>query len=161
MNLSLKMLVAAGMLAFFSLQNAAAAAPKMQCLSADEADALNMRVLQTDLMVSGLACKLHNDYAAFVQKQKASLARHATIMSSYFKRTTGNTNAMDKFVTGLANASSTQSLQMKENRFCEQAKALFAEVNELKERQLLEKLAATPDIVVRRGVPICTQTAKK
>ncbi len=125
------------------------------CASQEEADALNMRVLQSDLVVGSLSCKLHNDYADFVKSNKKALADHALVMKRYFDRTGSGTAGMDRFVTTLANDSSKHSLNNHETAFCGQARGLFQELKAFSSTQLSSKLANTPDIVIRRNIPLC------
>jgi hypothetical protein len=132
-----------------------------RCATRAEADALNMRVLQTDLMVAGLSCQMHAEYASFVKYHKDNLKHHGGVMRDYFQRISASPREMDKFVTSLANESSTQSLNMKAAQFCNQAKLLFGEVNSISHDALLEKLARTPDITARTTVPLCSQSARR
>lgn len=129
------------------------------CADQDEADALNMRVLQSDLMVGALSCRLNVEYGDFVKSQKASSANYANAMKKYFTRTGSGTAGMDRFVTSLANASSKQSLRAHETNFCGQAKELFKELRSLSSTQLAAKLNNTQDIVNRRGIPLCAQAS--
>ncbi len=149
MRISLAALAAVSLTA-----SAASAAPK-KCATQAEADALNMRVLQTDMMVGGLSCQLSAEYADFVKSQRANLQEKSEVMRKYFQRAGGGTAGMDKFVTSLANASSKQSLRARSAAFCQQAKGLFTEVKALSTTQLEEKLNKTQDITARRGIPLC------
>lgn len=129
------------------------------CLMPNEADAMHMRILQTDLMVAGLSCQLRNDYAQFVRSQKHQFSHHASVLKSYFERSGGGTSGMDRFITGLANGASSQSLQRTQSTYCQQARYFFNEVNRIPHDQLLQRLAYTPDITARRGRALCSQQA--
>lgn len=103
-------------------------------LSAREQAALDVRYLQTELMVAALSCgrpEFHQHYNVFVAKFGNSLKRHATVMKTYFSRQYGaqGTKQLDSYVTRLANEASLRSMQ--QASFCEESSTLFQRVTAL------------------------------
>src|SRR5512144_331772 len=72
--------------------------PAIPCTSAANLEALNVRALQTELMVGALACGERERYNAFVQARQPELVPYAeTLQRMQGKRT-------NAFVTRVANA---------------------------------------------------------
>src|SRR5512134_2432835 len=96
--------------------DAAKAKPRpAPCTSAANLEALNVRALQTELMVGALACGERERYNAFVQARQPELVPYArTLQRMHGKRT-------NAFVTRVANASAR-------NADCAAISALFDEV---------------------------------
>lgn len=118
---------AAALAVLCGLSNTAAAQP----LNAREQAALDVRYLQTELMVAALSCgrpDFHQHYNAFVTKFGGSLKRHANVMKSYFSREYGaqGTVQLDRYVTRLANEASLRSMQ--QAAFCQDSVHLFERV---------------------------------
>ncbi len=105
-----------------------------QPLNVREQTALDVRYLQTELMVAALSCgrpEFHNHYNVFVAKFGGSLKRHANVMKSYFSREYGaqGTTQLDRYVTRLANEASLRSMQ--QTAFCQDSVSLFERVTAL------------------------------
>lgn len=105
-----------------------------QPLNAREQAALDVRYLQTELMVAALSCgrpEYHNHYNAFVAKFGNSLKRHSNVMKTYFTREYGAqaNKQMDTYVTRLANEASLRSMQ--QVAFCKDSGSLFERVTAL------------------------------
>lgn len=105
-----------------------------QAVNAREQAALDVRYLQTELMVAALSCgrpEFHQHYNVFVAKFGESLRRHANVMKSYFSRQYGAqaNKHMDTYVTRLANEASLRSMQ--QATFCEDSHGLFQRVTAL------------------------------
>ncbi|MGE3847090.1 MAG: hypothetical protein AB7I01_09415 [Gammaproteobacteria bacterium] len=81
------------------------------CALADERRALDVRVLQTRLMVAALACGYHRDYNHIVTDLRPLFAQEAGALRGYFRRRFGRGGQveMDRFVTRLANEESQHS----------------------------------------------------
>ena len=110
-----------------------------QQINAREQAALDVRYLQTELMVAALSCgrpEFHQHYNVFVTKFGNSLKQHGTILKSYFTRQYGSqgNNQMDRYVTRLANEASLRSMQ--QASFCQDSIALFQRVAELEPTSL-------------------------
>lgn len=136
------------------------AAPK--CANASEISAINMRVLQSDLMVAALACNQKESYNQFVKKFKTELVSRSDSMQHYFQRVHGGkaANQLNRFVTSLANDSSQTSLNANEADFCRAASALFSQVMAAKPAELTT--IATQNVHTgRHGISACTAQMAK
>lgn len=126
---------AAAIAALFALSSPANA----DSLSARERAALDVRYLQTELMVAALSCgrpDFHQHYNVFVSKFSKSLKQHANVMKNYFNRQYGKQGMkqMDSYVTRLANEASLRSMQ--QVSFCEDSRVLFQRVTSLEPTSL-------------------------
>lgn len=120
-------LFGAAALAALSVASPSSAQP----LNAREQAALDVRYLQTELMVAALSCgrtEYHTYYNNFVSKFGNSLKRHSNVMKAYFTREYGAQGGkqLDTYVTRLANEASLRSMQ--QASFCQDSKALFERV---------------------------------
>lgn len=81
------------------------------CAHSAEHRALDVRMLQTELMVAALTCGYQRDYNAIVTSLKPMFAAEATALRGYFARRYGSngTRELDRFVTRLANEESIRS----------------------------------------------------
>lgn len=94
-------------------------------ISANERASLEMRVMQSELMVAALACSSSANYNAFVTRYKSELTNYGKTMQDLFKRVHGGNafNQINSFVTRVANEA---SLKMAQNsHFCEDAGQMF------------------------------------
>lgn len=84
---------------------ASPAAAQQGCLKPAEAEAVRVRVLQTELTVGALTCGWQSRYAGFVQRFEPALAVHAAQLRRYFDRLHGAAAEarLDDFITALAN----------------------------------------------------------
>jgi hypothetical protein len=103
-----------------------------QSLNTREQAALDVRYLQTELMVAALSCgrpDFHQHYNTFVAKFGPSLKRHGEMLKSYFTREYGGQGIkqMDTYVTRLANEASLRSMQ--QASFCQDSNTLFQRVS--------------------------------
>jgi len=106
----------------------------MACALKSEKQALDMRALQSELMVSALSCGERDNYNQFVKEHKDYLIKNSTLLKSYFQRNYHSSAEfqMNKFITELANASSRKSLGRYQEGFCESAKEIFHQVQSVK-----------------------------
>lgn len=82
------------------------------CADRLERESLNVRQLQTQLMVAALSCNQRADYNAFVTRFRPALADHSDVMKEYFHRVYGHRSAkeINSYVTRLANEASSLSI---------------------------------------------------
>lgn len=120
-----------------------AAAP---CVSEMTMPALNVRALQTELMVAALTCDESQRYNAFVDARKDELSRYASMLQAAFK---GRTNI---FVTKVAN-NSARTMD------CTAAGSLFERVLSVDNPQL-ETVATTDWASTRHGYRVCTRAKR-
>ena len=107
--------------------------------NAREQAALDVRYLQTELMVAALSCgrpDFHTRYNTFVAKFGDSLKRHSNVMKAYFTREYGakGNQQMDTYVTRLANEASLRSMQ--QVSFCQDSVGLFERVTAIETASL-------------------------
>jgi hypothetical protein len=114
------------------------------CVSESTMPALNVRALQTELMVAALACSESERYNSFVETRKDELLPYAKMLQATFK---GRTNA---FVTKVAN-NSARSMD------CTAAGSLFETVLSADHPQL-ESVASTDWASKRHGYRVCTKS---
>jgi hypothetical protein len=88
-----------------------AAAAADRCVSANERQALDTRVLQTELLIAGLSCGQSERYNAFVTAFQPQLEADGAALKGLFRRLHGrrSEDELNAFVTRLANDSSTRS----------------------------------------------------
>lgn len=97
------------------------------CAKEEEKNALDMRALQTQLMVSALSCGEQKRYNQFMQKYKNDLSKSGENLTQYFSRVYASSakSQQNNFVTKLANISSELSLKENEDAYCDDAEELF------------------------------------
>lgn len=81
------------------------------CLSEAAAEAVAVRVLQSELTVGALACHLPSRYARFVDAQTDALSRHADALTRHYMDSYGERagqRRLDALVTRLANEASAR-----------------------------------------------------
>ncbi len=103
------------------------------CAQASEYQAVQSRVLQTELMVGALACKQSGIYNEFIKKHDVALRAHGKAFRDYFERNYGKASGeavMNQFVTKLANEASQGSLRVSETEFCQRVALLGQEAVE-------------------------------
>ena len=156
MNKTLTLAIAAILLLTYS----SGAFAKSSCATDEEIKALNARVLQSDLMVAALSCKQQPSYNAFVKKYQSELIRRSSSVQGYFKRVYGKSSEyqLNRFITNVANDSSTTSLRINESSFCGSAKDTFSKVLASSSRDLTPLVAL--DMSNRHGVPPCKSVAQ-
>ncbi|MGH6720357.1 MAG: hypothetical protein ACREER_13675 [Alphaproteobacteria bacterium] len=130
------------------------------CARPDDEVALQVRVLQTNLMVGALSCQQHDPYNAFVARFQPTLAVHGKALKAYFKRAHGGgwNTVLDEFVTRLANEASLRGMQNL-STFCTESKRLFHAVMAADATAGLEGFVATWSRRGEHGVLPCVQQA--
>ncbi len=103
------------------------AGPAMaRCVDNSERQAMNMRVLQSELMVAALTCGQQGEFNAFARKFEGELVTHGKMLRSAFQRAYGGQGEprLNAFVTRLANEASQRSIADRAV-FCPRAAELF------------------------------------
>ncbi len=97
------------------------------CASNNEQQSMNMRALQTELMVAALSCDLQDRYNDFVLRFTAPITAYTHNLTSYFRRNYDNNyeSALNRFITQLANKASHISLRQDINVYCDDVEKLF------------------------------------
>ncbi len=142
-----------------------AAASAASCYTASETTAVEVRMLQSELMVAALACRDSNpelgmieQYNDFARLHSARLVRESKILQAHFRRAYGaaGINRFAAFETALANDASKRS--MTSPGYCHDAAAVFREVSTL-QRSDLEQFAESRAMELGLPVKACTTTA--
>lgn len=128
------------------------------CATEKEKLALDVRILQSDLMVAALTCGQKDQYNKFVTKFKPALIKNGKELQGYFNRVYGKKAAgqLNSFITQVANDSSTRSTQSKAVEYCATSSELFTKTLALKKASDLKKL--TDEAVyysTRHGIDSC------
>lgn len=113
-----------------------------RCLEAKERAAVDVRVVQTELMVAALSCRavpgrdFTNAYNAFMQTYGATLADYGRTLKAYFADSYGSRGEeeLNAFITSVANDASRRS--MDKTAFCDNARVLYQEVGALQPQHL-------------------------
>lgn len=97
-----------GLLAVAMLACAAGGAVAASCAQPHEEVALEIRLLQTELMVGALSCGQRADYNRFARAFGDPLGRHGRILTRYFSRSHGVRGEvrLNRYITRLANEAS-------------------------------------------------------
>lgn len=134
------------------------AQPTRACATPSELVALQLRVLQTELMVAALACDQHQQYNQFATIFRAELLDQGGALRRYFARTHARESApwLNGLVTRLANEASQRTYQ--NGFFCAEAEAAFQQVLGAKGGELA-RFAATRPTATTHGVAPCTLEA--
>jgi hypothetical protein len=101
------------------------------CASLSEKRSLEMRALQSELMVAALACGKKPEYNQYVNLFASDLQWQGKQLRDYFQRLYGKQSdrALNQFVTQMANQASRLSLTLKSAEYCNQATQLFKKIN--------------------------------
>lgn len=101
------------------------------CAYKPEEQSLEMRALQSELMVSALACGKKAEYNRYVSLFSSDLQWQGKQLRDYFARIYGNRSEreLNQFVTQMANQASRLSLTKKSDDYCKSAEQLFKKVN--------------------------------
>jgi hypothetical protein len=130
------------------------------CYTPPEATAVQVRMLQSELMVAALACRDSNpelgmiaQYNDFVRRVSDRLVSHSKVLQARFQKTFGadGHRRLEAFVTALANDASKRSMTA---GYCQSAAVLFRDVSKLDRREL-EHFSATRATAAGMPVAIC------
>jgi len=130
------------------------------CVSSAEKEALDIRVLQTELMVAALSCQQHQEYNQFISSFQPMLKDNGKTLKILFRKThgAGSKRALNTFVTGLANKASMASMKAWDG-YCASTSALFKEALAAPSKDMAT-VASRPWMADRHGFRRCTATEK-
>ncbi len=134
------------------------------CLTAPEARAERIRIVQTELMIAALRCtsrpelRLKETYDRFVRDFTPQLVENARILSNSFKRRYGaaHQEQLDSFITGLANRISLVS--GRDPGFCEAA-AGFGGALLASGRRAFPEARLDDPLLIEPDLPLCPTVA--
>lgn len=94
-----------------------------------EVNAVNVRILQSEMMVAALTCNMRNRYNTVVVRYQGELVSHAKVLKKMFRRDHGARaqSELDGFVTQLANDASIRSIRERQT-FCANATKMFSTI---------------------------------
>lgn len=126
------------------------------CLDTSERQAMNMRALQSELMVAALTCGQQGEFNAFARKFEGELVTHGKMLRAVFQRNYGGQGEprLNAFVTRLANEASQRSIADRAE-FCPRAAELFNVVLNTPP-SALPGLAERQSFSASQGTPECT-----
>lgn len=131
-----------------------------QCANFREKEALDVRVLQTELMVAALSCGERVRYNDFVRRYQPQLKERSKDLRDYFSRIYKNKGEqrLNNFVTKLANQASKNSRQTSVTQFCRSANHIF--VNALSSSipvKLTDIVSSDARFGMQHGVKSCAR----
>ncbi|HEX4890819.1 MAG TPA: hypothetical protein VFW37_10715 [Alphaproteobacteria bacterium] len=132
------------------------------CVAANELAPLQVRMLQTELMVAALTCNQRTDYNLFITRFQPQLSAQGKMLQSFFKQKygSGSGKALNGFVTRIANESSRRGM-VKRGLFCRQSASIHSESKNIGPDGLLA-LAQTQKFSGLHGIKLCpTKVAAK
>lgn len=131
------------------------------CADREARQSLEIRVLQSELMVAALTCGERQSYNAFVTAFKPFLKSQGAELRTFFVEQFGlsaGPSRMNKMVTRLANSASQNSVSVSTQEFCAQAKTRFEQVLQ-SNTQGLVKLARVNPTAADHGFKTCVEVA--
>lgn len=125
------------------------------CASTVDQTSLQVRMLQTELMVAALTCNQRLDYNAFITRFQPELTLHGKHLVSFFKQKhgAGSAKALNGFITRIANESSRRGMQ-KRGEFCRNAASIHASSKNIQSTGLAHYAKAQP-FANLHGVKAC------
>lgn len=132
------------------------------CATTRELDGLNVRALQTKLMVGAIACGQRKEYNSFIRKFRPELQQHSREMQDYFARNyhSAATAKQDSFVTKLANNMSGHNVTVSgRDEFCDSTSQLFGDINSSGNKDLAA-VSADAEIATAHGISPCANLAE-
>jgi len=131
------------------------------CADRDARRVLELRVLQSELMVAALTCGQRQSYNAFVTTFKPFLKDQGAQLRTFFVEQYGlaaGPGRLNNMVTRLANAASQRSLSQPTSEFCAQTLSRFEAVLNA-DAQGLFQLAHTSPSAADHGIRSCVEMA--
>ncbi len=122
---------------FSSLTLSAPGWATSSCASGSDTQALQVRTLQSHLMVAGLSCGQSVQYNAFIQRFQGELISQGQALKSYFNRSYGGAGRreLNAYVTRMANEASQYSMRDR-GAFCQESLSVFTALEGIPTRDL-------------------------
>ncbi len=132
-----------------------AGAQASACAASVDRASLQVRMLQTELMVAALTCNQRTDYNAFVSRFQPELTLQGKHLQSFFKRQhgSGSARALNGFITRIANESSRRGMQ-KRGAFCHNAASIHTASKTIQPASLAS-YAGTQPFANLHGISAC------
>lgn len=141
----------------FTVTPVAAVAAAKACALPGEKAALDIKALQSHLMVAALSCSDSERYNWFIKKFGSTIAAGSDDLHGYFERAYGSSaeTRLNQFVTSVANRASKQSITMPLEVFCSGVNAMFSELANAGAGDLAS-LRSSAELGKLHGVRSCT-----
>lgn len=123
------------------------------CLPPAERAALDVRAVQSQLMVIALSCGQHDDYNLFVTKYKSALGTAYNGVRTHFSRN-GGQRSLDNYITSLANAHSQAGIAQG-TLFCQNSVPFFQAALAQTNAQGIAALATQYNLANPISTPAC------
>jgi hypothetical protein len=152
--------ILAGLGALAIASSPALAAP--QCVQPAEKAALDIRALQSRLMVAAIACRQEDAYNAFVRHHQRDLGGAYNQAEGHFRRLHGGGQGRTRFNqydTVLANAQSEEGIRAGGSLFCRDTQIFFREAMALEGRDQLARYGIERNILQPYDAPTCDTAA--
>lgn len=129
------------------------------CLRPAEQAALNVRSLQSRLMVGALACRQEAAFNDFVRRNTADLGSAYRTAESHFRRTVGaqGQRRWNQVDTELAAMQSQEQAGLG-GFFCTDTTAFFQQTAGLSGGEALARFAVERNVIQAYSAPVCTGT---
>ena len=129
------------------------------CVSGPERDALEIKKLSSELMVTSEACQATDRYNAYMHRYQGALTSNEAVLGGYFKRAYGRgyQKNYDDFTTDLANVQMQQGLKSG-TAFCGLLAEAFDEVMVLDGPGELADFARSKPLVMPASIADCGAT---
>ncbi len=133
--------------------NIANAAP---CAAPVDLPPIQVRMLQTELMVAALTCNQRTDYNSFVNRFQPQLSAQGKYLQSFFRQKygSGSAKALNGFVTRIANESSRRGM-VERGQFCRNAESIHGAAKKI-DQAGLPAFAQTLQFASLHGISPCT-----
>lgn len=128
------------------------------CLQPTERTAMEVRALQSQLMVAALSCNQTDQYNAFVTRNQRDLSDAYKSVTAHFKRVHGNVQGqrqLDNYITQLANAQSQDGIGQG-STFCQNVAPLFKQALAQPNLATLASLSSQSNVVIPYSLDTCT-----
>jgi hypothetical protein len=132
------------------------------CAASNEQAPLQVRILQTELMVAALTCNQRTDYNAFINRFQPQLSAQGKLLQAFFQRKhgSGSAKALNGFVTRIANESSRRGM-LKRGLFCHQTAKIHAASKSVEPAGLLAFAQSQQFTSMHGIIPCPTKVASK
>jgi hypothetical protein len=147
----------AGLGALAIASSPALAAPAAQCLQPAEKAALDIRALQSRLMVAAISCRQEDAYNAFVRRHQRDLGGAYHQAEGHFRRLHGGQGRtrFNQYDTVLANSQSEEGIRAGGTLFCRDTQIFFREAMALEGRDQLARYGIERNILQPYDAPTC------
>lgn len=129
------------------------------CVKPAERDALEIKKLSSELMVTSEACGAEDRYNAYMRRYQTAWSGNEAVLSAYFKRSYGRSyqKSYDDFTTDLANVQMQQGLGSG-SAFCGILASVFDEVMALDGPAELADYARSKPFAMPAKLSTCAAT---